>query len=281
MIKFTAGLLFTCVCLLSQTSQAEPFFTQTTASIIGCPDQAVRDVQSGSLLAESTVSAGFFLPPGSCGLAGFPDTGLFVNGFARARADLSTAQLGSFGFASGGGDPGLGPFVETRAQAEVLDTITIHRNFNSQSNNVFVTFAALLNGFAIGDSTVLLSMIAQGQPATDASLCVAGFVLDGCSMNSIGAVVNNSFLTQVELPFFLDVRLSVVADNDGFADASHTATISIILPTGYSCTSASGVFVCNPQSIGVPEPPSYALIVLGLIALFRFIPRVRQKSGKA
>jgi hypothetical protein len=52
--------------------------------------------------------------------------------------------------------------------------------------------------------------------------------------------------------------MSANAINEGIADASSTATLSIRLPAGYSFTSGSGVLL-------VPEPPPLALLATGVL----------------
>ena len=56
----------------------------------------------------------------------------------------------------------------------------------------------------------------------------------------------------------------------GSADFSHTAQLSLILPEGFTFTSDSGVFLSSVNTqpgSSVPEPPTYALLLAGLVLL--------------
>lgn len=79
---------------------------------------------------------------------------------------------------------------------------------------------------------------------------------------------------------FLQSRLLISASAGSLADFMNTAQLTLLMPTGVSFTSASGVFLADHVTSAVPEPASAGLLLLGLLGLVGVQLR-RKVSGSA
>jgi hypothetical protein len=87
-------------------------------------------------------------------------------------------------------------------------------------------------------------------------------------------VVTTTVQTEVPVSFFALITVVERTAPVGMtetADFSHTAQASLLVPAGYSYTSASGHFLATP----VPEPASGALMLAGIAALGWLVRRRR------
>lgn len=90
------------------------------------------------------------------------------------------------------------------------------------------------------------------------------------------ALTLRSFGKTVTLYTYMEIATS--ARNGGFADFGHTMRFNWGLPPGTTYTSASGVFSESPVPTGVPEPASWALMILGFGGAGAVLRRARAGS---
>jgi len=67
-------------------------------------------------------------------------------------------------------------------------------------------------------------------------------------------------------PVAIDVAFQVLCQGGMTCDYRNTGTVSLVMPTGDSFVSNSGVFLTG-SAASVPEPASYGTVVMGLLAI--------------
>jgi hypothetical protein len=188
-----------------------------------------------------------------------PRFGLSVVAGGVAAANLRTGELAVYGEASGASDPNaVAQLVAGYGTASFGDTITV--SGPSSSFSTIATIGLHVEGSFQGYAWVFASLTVG---SVNRSLCIQTY---GCSISATSIPPGPfSFDIMVDAPvssssptLSLRAGMSANAINEGIADASSTATLSIRLPAGYSFTSGSGVLL-------VPEPPPLALLATGVL----------------
>lgn len=234
-------------CLGSDTyGYSDPQFALTLASIAGTPSDPMTCNPIDPVFGKS-VFAG-----------------------AVAAADLRTGEISVSGEANGGGDPfSYNPTTVTILASgsgigHLVDVVTVVGGSGSFSFNAQVVLH--VEGTLTGYSMSASSLVVGGNQV---SQCV-GTYLTSCHPVSAEGPFSYDLVLNVPVsngnPIFdFTAALTASGVNDGVADASSTASLSIILPAGFSFTSESGVLL-------VPEPAQVSLLAtvgLGLAILRR------------
>jgi hypothetical protein len=197
-----------------------------------------------------------------------------------ASASLDSGKLGAFDFGSlTGGNNGPGTALIDVVHFQVSDTqnqvpigINMHLHGSesgggSFANNFFLSFGGSLQyGMANPNLFYVYSLSGWGSPAlTNES--AGGFDFSGT------IDVTNGEALQLEM----GLALNCVSGET--CDFSHTAALSFTLPSDVTFTSDSGVLLTQTGGSGVPEPASFALMGIGLVALAVFRKRGIYRRG--
>ena len=212
-------------------------------------------------------------------------------------AQTSIPCFGGCGFATGYGHirdiltlQGPGTSAQVTFQMAVDGTFSMSGNAGgSISNNVSAYISFDAPGHNLQGSNLTLTRFYQ----VDNNGVVFNNFLDGMITGAPGSVLTKTLdsasallvatgTVNVGQPFFFDARLSAGITGGApnllaSADFAHTAAISLILPDGYSFTSASGQFLSTVPVSPVPEPENYLLLLTGaaFIAARRHYGRAR------
>jgi len=195
-----------------------------------------------------------------------PRVGLSLSAGGVAAANLRTGELTAYGQASGAADPNsVTQLVAGYGSATFGDTITVWGPSSSFSTTA--TIGLHIEGSIQGYGWVFATL---GVGSAQRFRCIQTY---GCSVGGATSIPPGPFSFDVTfdapvssssptLSFW--AGMSANAINEGIADASSTATLSIRLPPGYSFTSGSGVLL-------VSEPSLLSLLATGALgfALYR------------
>ena len=246
---------------------------------VGVSNPDLTYVQTG-LSGAATLSTYSFAPP--------------YGTFAGTSIDLASFQAHDGGAAqpsaSSSSPPGAG-FTSSSATASANLGSGILRAYAQESG---ITGSSAASGAALWD-TLTFSGASGVSPVGQIVLTVPGTFTDvgyggaclaiGASCNPFSVAQLNSAhpSTTVTVPFSIVngsptlfySALYATASNSfspAIADLSDPPHISLILPTGVTFTSTSGVFLTSP----VPLPPAMWLFSSGLIGLLRTARRKKQ-----
>lgn len=207
---------------------------------------SVTDNQSGPTFSSASASAG-----GST---------------AFASASLATGKLKLSGSTSSGcGVAG--------SQVAFFDQVTF--DLPDDLASIDVPFQLVIDG-SVGGS--------------DPDQASVSMTVDGIATGSgpgtvpIASILNHPYLIhllvhdgeQVDFNVAINASRTNFGGPPGFYDLSHTGVFSIDLPTGVTFSSASGVFLTD--TTGIPEPASWALMILGFGGVGAAVRRRRSKA---
>jgi len=234
-------VLASAVALCSASSAQAAYFVdaRTQAGSLGCNPLTVhQDIKA------------FVVAPYVEAVSDLPAAG----SFASASANLATGELKLYG-ATG---PGICPRAGASATLKDLLTFDV-----AGGGSAAVTFKFDIDGTLSGKEPI----------STQSSYT---FNIDGVSFGPTGTIPIQDLLTRsvtytrnVFDGEQVDIQVSMTAALQSFPgifDLSHTGSVSLVLPTGVTFLSDSGVFLTAPSGGGVPEPASWALMIVGFAA---------------
>ena len=187
-------------------------------------------------------------------VANLTTNGIYTD-FGSASADLSQASLRAFASSNGSG---LG------AGARFRDTISFGFTGQSFAFLLPVTWyfsgkTNLLNGYfaANGDFAV------NEDNGRGGVLSFQRSIQGVQGATTINDVQSGSFLVVPGFTYSVGGDLDISMGGDGFADFGNTSYVTFNLPSGVFINSASGVFLNNQISSAVPEPATWAMMIVG------------------
>jgi hypothetical protein len=289
---FLAGLATVAIIGLLQNAHAEPLVSFYTAATATGPFNTVVTGPSSVTVsrAQSPDSTIYYDPD-----IGYNGVGGVVSqiGGASALAGLNGAYSAANTFDVGSLHAGAGTSVNVAgftvfgwsASSQFGDTLFFTHTGVSASNVTTISFTINITG-TLGDIPGG-NTTSSGQPFVNYVLSLGGAggisgIPQGFNQTGVGLVspvdiirsygilgviddtITGSFqFTGVAAIIPMVTNLSV-GGQYGYADVSDTATFSIgALPDGVSFTSASGDFLAS----GVPEPSTWAMMILGSLGL--------------
>jgi hypothetical protein len=231
-MRLLAALSAAALVLAPGAASAATFgaISRASAGAQNCfPLDTATDNQSGPIFSSASASA--------------------AGATAQASASLATGNLRLFGSSSGGSCSVAG------SQVAFFDQLTF--DLPDGVEGADVTFALTIEGFLGGDPNS-----DQGNATINID-GVSTFLFPGGLEGLIGQTLSYTRVVhdgeQVDLNASINANL--VGGGPAFFDLSHTATFSLGFAPGTTFASASGVFLTD--SGGVPEPASWALLILG------------------
>ena len=215
-----------------------------------------------------------------------------ASGAATSSADLSTGTVRATAFSGGrGGD--------ARGLAELNEDVTFSVvGGGSQQITVISHLDGVIGAFTTSGATSGLSFILNlNNGLTGSNILFTSLGTDrGFTFDARGATAltpdgwDSYSLTNLTATGFDFVGLLTVHDGEQRrvrqqlslgcsggvdCDFSHTGSIGFRLPDGVSFTSGSGVFLTTPIASGVPEPTSWAMLLVG----FGMVGAVARRGG--
>ena len=293
---------------------AHPGFTTCSYNFGGTGCSPTGAGMSGSV-APST-----YVPPGATqasatahqdGASAYP--GVNTSATAAVSADLSTASLHLYG-----SDTGLDNFYTggayTDSQASLSDTLhftvsgadgstvtaigviftlegVIHQSGTSLDAS---TSGEIAGGLNFGSSDARFDLVNRGSgygTSSTGGLTVVNY-LDTYPHNYPGIWTTNAdhtvntftetyYLVGASADIAFDLNASLNCGDGMVCDYGNTAKFALNLPTGTSFTSDSGVFLTGGAAGGVPEPASWAMMLVGFGGLGAVLRRQRRRRVKA
>jgi hypothetical protein len=246
--------------------------SMATASVACVPNQPIQgDFETGPISSAASQTESGIPQPGFCGTSTFDEN--FESAEAMSAANLATGQLRAYALAADA--PGTPNGASAYAFAYFVDTLTII------PPGAATTFSDVATLYLTIDGTVAGYGAISGQIGASNAVTSFGPIVQGCNYPAAGTPqtpVDQSacnIAMQVQVPFSsadpsFTFKLLLAANGIGYdlgeADAFNTAQAGVILPPGYTFTSASGVFLTQ-QGESTPEPASVVLLSMGLMAL--------------
>lgn len=239
---------------------------EATASIGGTATTVAGGgaCNNSKLVPGNTVQNSFYLSAATGCAGGTAD--------AELRGDAATGSVGLRVSSLGNG---LGS-SEAAAQVVFADQWLIHVPVGTARGTITLPVSAHLDGKvsanAVFDSTFgrfLDYKLAIGPPFSFADLLAQGKITTTGSFSQTFSGVLTLDYTGQPLTAAVEMSLTVPALLEGKVDFYNTASISMLLPAGFSVTTSSGlplVFVQSP----VPEPHSTSLMMVGVMLLAGF-----------
>ncbi len=241
----------------------------------GCPPSAesCSVTRDGTPDSSSTATASFDRTTLTT-----TDAGGSSAGSAFARADLATGQLGVSGDGTQRtkfGDSGDG--VTANARAFFGDGLNFTISGADASTVTDIGVSVALDGIFTNSSFGGNFLQNQLQFGDGYFLTKDGFDL-GPNQHQASGWVSYSFspdtanhivftgvyaLTGAAQHIDLSEQLGIHSGNGDTSDFAHTAAFSLNLPGNVNFTSDSGVFLTGLAAPGVPEPASWALLIVG------------------
>ncbi len=186
--------------------------------------------------------------------------------FAQAGYGVLKASVDS----SYSGTPG-GGFISMStgsSLAQFSDTVTLGGLSGPQEVTVVLHFEGTLG--ASGEETqgtsasMTVSLTVNGQNTA----LVADFFgnLPELQASAGGPALTATFTLDYGVPISLEALLQVSGTFGGFAHFGNTATLEFLVPAGTTILSGAGAEY-QATTVAIPEPATFALLVLGLAAL--------------
>ena len=293
---------------------AHPGFTTCSYNFGGTGCTPTGAGRSGSVAPSTYVAPGATQASATAhqdGASAIP--GLNTSATAAVSADLSTASLHFYG-----SDTGLNHFFSnaiTDSQASLSDTLhfAVAGATGSTVTAIGVIFTLdgvmqqsgtsldgnssgeISGGLNFGSSDARFDLINRGSgfgTSSTGGLTVVNYLdtyphnYPGNWTTNAGHTVNTFtetyYIVGASADIAFDLNASLVCADGMICDYGNTAKFALSLPTGTSFTSDSGVFLTGGGAVGgVPEPASWAMMLVGFGGLGAVRRRQRQRGGRA
>jgi hypothetical protein len=176
------------------------------------------------------------------------------------------------GFDSLGGAAGCCVGVVS-ARADLFDVLTIHgpTPVFATTAGIHLTVEGETSDFSFAEAYISLldGGLLTGPPSLLKVQCkgLFGSCTDGTEGPFAFDMLMNVRVSSADPSFPIRVGILAGASNNGTSDILGSGQLAIVLPPGFTFTSASGVLLSGPSPAPVPEPASALLVAVGMAAM--------------